>query len=176
MNNVNDDKPIKAVERLPREITPDRDLWPGIAARIDRKQRAKRPLWAYGLAASLFVVVGAGGLWFSLAKRAPEAVTVPGTQLADASPDPQSQYFAQRAALAENTVQSAPNLAPATREVILKNLRIIEGSMQQIQGALEKDPNNPRLRSLLYDRYQTEAQLLAATQQIQAQTTTRNEL
>lgn len=176
MNNVNDDKPIKAVERLPREITPDRDLWPGIAARIDRKQRAKRPLWAYGLAASLFVVVGAGGLWFSLAKRAPEAVTVPGTQLVAASPDPQSQYFAQRAALAENTVQSAPNLAPATREVILKNLRIIEGSMQQIQGALEKDPNNPRLRSLLYDLYQNEAQLLAATQQIQAQTTTRNEL
>jgi len=176
MNNVNDDKPIKAVEQLPREIAPGRDLWPGIAARIERKRRAKHPLWAYGLAASLFVAVGAGALWFGLAQRAPEATTVPATQLAAASPDPQSQYFAQRAALAENTVQSAPNLAPATREVILKNLRIIEGSMQQIQGALEKDPNNPRLRSLLYDLYQNEAQLLAATQQAQAQTTTRNEL
>jgi len=36
--------------------------------------------------------------------------------------------------------------------------------------------NNPRLRSLLYDLYQNEARLLAATQQIQAQTNQRNVL
>ena len=60
--------------------------------------------------------------------------------------------------------------------MILQNLRIIESSMEQIEGALEKDPNNPRLRALLYDLYQNESRLLAATQQIQAQTTQRNDL
>ncbi len=172
MNNVNDEKLQKAVEQLPRDITPANDLWPAIAARIGRKPRAVRPLWAYGLAASLFVAVGAGSLWFGLAPRAPGTV-VP-VQVAAA--DPNAAYFAQRAAFAESSVQSAPNLAPATRTVILQNLRIIESSMEQIEAALEKDPNNPRLRALLYDLYQNESRLLAATQQIQAQTTQRNDL
>lgn len=172
MNRIND-KLWEAVNRLQREIAPGRDLWPGIAARIERKYRSRRRRWVYGIAASLFVAVGAGGLWFSLTRRVP-IVTAPAQQIVAASPD--AQYFAQRASFAEHTVQSVPNLAPVTRAVILKNLRIIESSMQQIQGALEKDPDNPRLRSLLYDLYQDEARLLAATQQIQAQTATRNEL
>jgi hypothetical protein len=45
-----------------------------------------------------------------------------------------------------------------------------------MQAALDKDPNNPRLRALLFDLYQNEARLLAATQQAQAQTNTRNSL
>ncbi len=171
MNNVNDEKLQKAVDRLPRDVAPDRDLWPGIAGRIGRKQR-HRPLWAYGLAASLFVAVGAGSVWFGVARHTPEAAA---PQLA-AAPSPEAAYFAQRAAFAENTVESAPNLNPATRAVILKNLQVIEGSMQQIEQALEQDPNNPRLRALLYDLYQNEARLLAATQQIQAQTNQRNVL
>ena len=171
MNNVNDDKLQKNVDRLRRDIAPDHDLWPGIASRIGRKSRS-RPLWAYGLAASLFVAVGAGGVWFGLAQRAPETAA---PQFA-ATPSPEAAYFAQRAAFAENTVERAPNLSPATRAVILKNLQVIEGSMQQIEQALEQDPNNPRLRSLLYDLYQNEARLLAATQQIQAQTNQRNVL
>ena len=175
MNDVNDEKLRKTVDALPREIAPGRDLWPGISARIARQALPlpRRSPWPYALAASLFVAVFAGGLWFSLDRHAPGATT-PAPQLAAASPD--AQYFARRAAFAENTVQNAPDLTPATRAVILKNLRIIEGSMQQIQGALEKDPSNPRLRTLLYDLYQNEARLLAATQQIQAQTTMRNDL
>lgn len=172
MNHMNDEKLQKAVDRLPQEIAPGRDLWPGISARIGRKPRAARPLWAYGLAASLFVAVGAGSLYYGLAHHAPGA-KMP-VEIASTSPD--AQYYAQRAAFAENSVETAPNLAPATRAVILTNLKIIEGSMEQIQDALEKDPNNPRLRSLLYDLYQNEARLLAATQQIQTQTTQRNEL
>lgn len=172
MNNVNDQKFQKAVEQLPRDITPVTDLWPGIAARIGRQPRAAHPLWAYGLAASLFVAVGAGSVWFGLGERAP-GTSVP-AQVAAVGPD--AAYFAQRAAFAENSVQTAPDLAPATRTVILQNLRIIENSMQQIEGALEKDPNNPRLRALLYDLYQNESRLLSATQQIQAQTTQRNDL
>jgi hypothetical protein len=170
--NANEDKLQRAVDRLPREIQPDRDLWPGIAARIGRRPRAARPLWAYSLAATLVLAAFTGGLWLTFGRQAPNGgpaeITAVGTS--DAA------YFAQRAAYAESSVQSAPDLSPATRQVILKNLRVIETSMQQIQQALEKDPNNPRLRALLYDLYLNEARLLAATQQTQAQTTARNDL
>jgi hypothetical protein len=168
--NANDDKLQKALGRLPRDIEPGHDLWPGIAARIGRRPRVVRSLWAYGMAASLLVAVAAGSLWMGFGRQAPDS----GSTMASGVGD--NAYFAQRAAYAESTVQKATNLSPATRTVILRNLRIIEGSMQQIQQALESDPNNPRLRALLYDLYQNESRLLAATQQVQAQTNQRNDL
>lgn len=171
---MNDDKLKKALGDLPREVSPSRDLWPGIEGRIRRRRAAARSAWSYGLAASVLVAVAAGGLWagFHMQKQGgtPQEIVAVGTSA------PVDPYLAQRAAFAEQSVQSATDLAPATRAVILRNLRIIEGSMQDIQAALDKDPNNPRLRALLFDLYQNEARLLAATQQAQAKTTARNSL
>ena len=169
---MNDDKLKAALRELPREVDPSRDLWPGIEARLARRPRAVRPLWAYSLAASVLLAVAAGALWsvgLHHERGTPQEIVARGTS-------PQDTYFAQRAAYAEQSVQSATNLAPATRGVILKNLRIIESSMQDMQAALDKDPNNPRLRALLFDLYQNEARLLAATQQAQAKTTARTSL
>ena len=170
---MNDDKLKAALQRLPREVQPDRDLWPGIEGRIQRR-RAAHPAWGYGLAASLLVAVAAGGLWAGMHMQ--KQAAAPGVIVAEGSNVPTDPYLAQRAAYAESSVQSATDLPPATRAVILKNLRIIEGSMQGIQAALDKDPNNPRLRALLFDLYQNEARLLAATQQAQAKTNARNSL
>lgn len=170
---MNDHKLKAALKELPREVDPSRDLWPAIEARLARRPPAMRPLWAYSLAASVLVAVVAGALWsFGLRHgrdTTPQQIVAQGTSA-------QESYFAQRAAYAEQSVQSATNLSPATREVILKNLQIIETSMQSIQAALDQDPNNPRLRALLFDLYQNEARLLAATQQAQAKTTARNSL
>ena len=175
MNNETNDKLRAALAKLPPEVAPGRDLWPGIAARIGRPARAVlRPLWAYGLAASLLVGVGAAGMWFSLSRQAGGPPQV--ASLATSTAGGDTAYFAARAAYAEGSVQNAQNLSPATREVILKNLRIIEGSMQDIQQALAKDPNNAQLRGLLYDLYRNEAQLMAATQQLQIKNTVRTDL
>lgn len=168
--NANDDKLHDALGRLPREVQPAHDLWPGIAARLAARPRAVRPLWTYGLAASLLLAVAAGSLWVGFGRHADGGAAAPAASIGD------NAYFAQRAAFAESTVQGATNLSPETRAVILKNLRIIESSMQQIQQALVNDPNNPRLRALLYDLYQNEARLLAATQQVQARNNVRNDL
>lgn len=170
--NERDDKLQAALKKLPREIEPPRDLWPAIGARIAR--RRVRPLWSYGVAASLLVAAAAGALWTLTGPR-----TQPGAPqeiVGVSGGGGENAYLAQRAAYAESSVQTATNLSPATRQVILKNLRIIEGSMQDIQQALDKDPNNPRLRALLFDLYQNEARLLAATQRAQAQSDTRNSL
>jgi hypothetical protein len=171
MTTQPDSKLRAAIDRLPRHIDPARDLWPGIAQSIEHKVHAKpRPLWAYAMAASLMIGVGAAGMWFTLSQRASiqpsnlAQVTVGGATGGD-----ESAYFAQRAAFAEQSVETAPNLAPATRTVILNNLKIIENSIGQIQGALAKDPSNPQLQGLLLDLYQDESRLLSATQNVQMQ-------
>jgi hypothetical protein len=166
-----DDKLRSALDRLPREVTPSRDLWPSIEGRLKRRG-ATRPVWSYGLAASVLVAVAAGGLWAGVHMQQHTTQVI----VADGASAPADPYLLQRAAYAEQSVQSATDLAPATRAVILKNLRIIEGSLQDIQAALDKDPNNPRLRALLFDLYQNEARLLASTQQAQAKTNARNSL
>jgi hypothetical protein len=170
--NQNHEKLDSSLKQLPREVQPGRDLWPGIEARL-KPRRAMQPLWSYSLAASLLMAVAAGGLWIGLGAHQKQAT--PQVIVASGNADSDT-YFAQRAAFAENSVQTATDLSPATRQVILQNLHIIEGSMQNIQDSLDKDPNNPRLRALLFDLYQNEARLLAATQQAQAQTNTRNSL
>ncbi|HEY4126819.1 MAG TPA: hypothetical protein VGN70_02100 [Gammaproteobacteria bacterium] len=171
--NQEHDKLDSTLKRLPREVQPSHDLWPGIDARLKRRH-AVRPLWTYGMAASLLVAVAAGALWFGVGMH--HQAGTPQEIVASGTGSPQNAYLTQRAAFAEDSLQSAKDLSPATRAVILKNLRIIEGSMQDIQAALDKDPNNPRLRALLFDLYQNEARLLAATQQAQAKTTARDSL
>jgi hypothetical protein len=170
--SMNEDKLKAALERLPREVPPQRELWSGISSRIERKR--VRPLWSYGLAASLLVAVAAGALWAGFGMHA--RTGTPAETVAAGGNPAGNAYLAQRAAFAENSVQNAANLAPATKAVILKNLRIIESSMQDIQAALDKDPNNTRLRALLFDLYQNEARLLAATQAADAKTNARNSL
>lgn len=162
MNIQNEDKLRAALDRLPHDIKPERDLWPAISARISTKPQRVRPLWSYGLAAGVLLAAFGSLFWYTAAHQAAQAPV-----LAESSSD---AYLNARASYAEYTVQSAPNLSPKTRAVILKNLKVIEGSMQQIQQALKEDPNNTRLRSLLYDLYQNEAALMSATQQIQTHT------
>lgn len=171
MNIGNDHKLSEALDGLERDIKPGRDLWPGISARIAAKPRRVRPLWAYGLAAGVLLVASGGLLWFAVSHGVGQ-----GSMLAETQAPPPDSYLSARASYAEYTVQNAPNVAPATRQVILKNLKVIEASMQLIQQAIDKDPNNTRLRSLLYDLYQNEAALLAATQQIQTHNTVRTDL
>lgn len=171
---MNDDKLNTALGKLPREVAPSRDLWPGIEGRLKQRCAAASSAWSYGLAASVLVAVAAGGLWagFHMQQRngTPQETVAMGTSA------PADPYLTQRAAYAEQSVETATDLTPATRAVILKNLRIIESFLQDIQAALDKDPNNPRLRALLFDLYQNEARLLASTQQAQAKTNARNSL
>ena len=63
------------LRQLPREIEPGRDLWPGIAAAIERRpeRRASRHSWAF-LAMAASVVLAAGLFW----KTRPVEITTPG--------------------------------------------------------------------------------------------------
>ena len=175
MNSEYDDELRAAFGQLPRQIQPQHDLWPGIAARITRGRRASRPqFWAYGLAASLLVAIGAGASWLLLPQRS-GMVATPLAQSAAPPATVDIDYLQARAAFAANVTHGG-GMSPATRAVILHNLGIIDRSMHDIQGALAQDPNNPHLRGLLFDIYQNEATLLAAAQNAQVQPTTRTDL
>lgn len=149
-----------------REREPGRDLWPGIAARLDapktvafraRASRSVAPWWAAAAAA-----VVAAAVTFALTRPpsdAPRAASAsPATMASDddatASVVPASHgagdedYARAMASLLAALDQGKDRMAPGTRVVVERNLAVIDRALSDIQAALAKDPNNTDLMRL----------------------------
>jgi hypothetical protein len=161
----------KAVESLPREMLPERDLWPAIAAQIaPRRHRLQR--WSIAAVFACVIALGAALATLSLHRQQTPATLAsrqPATQPQPvaAAPLPNERTRMLTAAIRRSTRQD-----PHTQAVLLKNLDLVETSITHIQQALNEDPANPGLQPLLYQQYRNEATLVAAAQQVQLQTST----
>lgn len=170
-DEIRDETLRKAVESLPREIAPQRDLWPGIAARISpRRQRFQ----TWSVAAGVTCVIAVGAIAIALSTHRPQApatlaskqpVTQPRPVATAPSPDERTRMIAA-------TITRSTHQDPRTQAVLLKNLDIVETSITNIQHALNEDPGNSGLQPLLYQQYRNEATLVAAAQRVQLQTAT----
>lgn len=170
-DEIRDETLRKAVESLPREVTPERDLWPGIAARIAPRRHRLLP---WSVAAGFACLVAIGAILAALSLRGPQAPTIlAGRQPATrprpvaAAPSPDERTRMVAATIVRSTRQD-----PHTQAVLLKNLDVVETSITLIQQALNEDPGNPGLQPLLYQQYLSEATLVAAAQRVQLQTAT----
>ncbi len=154
-----------ALRTLPREASPQHDLWPGIARRLEQKPRTQ---WLpVALAASVLVsVISAGFTWKIWSdQREQQALQLAQQQSArDMVQSWQQPYQTARASYAEQMPSLLANLDEQTRAEVARNLQIIQSASQNIATALEKDPNDPTLRRLLL---QTLDQELSLYQQVQ---------
>jgi hypothetical protein len=187
------DGPGRIEERarqLPAELSPARDLWPGIEARIRdaagqsvpvpaRARSAWLPLAA--AASLIFAVAFAGFLHFA---RGPEPTT-PGQVASHAPPPPApfgpdhnlgNRYQAARAGLTDDFEQRLRALPPETRASVLQNLETIRSAMAEINSALGKDPANQFLQQQLLATYQDELMVLANLQRVTERLSIRNEI
>jgi hypothetical protein len=182
------------LESLPRELPPERDLWPDIAARIgDPKLRlrgvvpASRPgfrtgwrLLAAAAAVALVAVLGihvyfGDGEFFQdpppQAALAPEVLSTfgPGHALG-------SGYQAARAGLADDLERRLEALPPETRATVLENLEAIRQAVAEINAALGDDPSNVLLQHQLLAAYQDELAVLAHLNRLTDRLPPRNEI
>jgi hypothetical protein len=110
---------IEGLERLARAKAPERDLWPGISARLKTRRRSRYGLMQFALAASL--VAGLAAV-FTLSLQ-------PG--------------------VAPGFGDEALPLSHDTRAIVEANLSIVRHTERQIRQALEQNPDSTTLRSLL---------------------------
>lgn len=174
MNNTSDDKLDAALTRLPRNIEPQHDLWPGISARIKpRRQSWSHDIWSRAGAVAAVVVVAVSVIWVAVGNRMPASddalftATVPATHVSSGN-DPRMVFTAQLA--------SDHDLPPKARHALLDNLRLLNDSIRRTRAALKKYPDDVNLQALLFNLYEQEAQLMNEAQQAQIQTTVRNML
>jgi hypothetical protein len=135
----------KHLASLPAEMSPSRDLWPGIEGRI-RAPAARRWLPA-SIAAGVMLGVAALVLSSRVGERdhgsQPVAVVEPSP--ADGS-DP---WESARLRYSQDWPTVRDQLGPETAAVIERNLEIIHRANVDLQIALERQPDNPALRRLL---------------------------
>jgi hypothetical protein len=125
MNHENEDRiegPVEGLDRLTRARTPQRDLWPGIHARLAARRRSRYGLVQFALAASL--VAGLAAVFsLNLQRQADPAGAV------------------EMAALPKHDASS--------RAIVEAHLSMVRQAERQVRQALEQNPDSPTLRSLL---------------------------
>ena len=167
MSQERADKLIERAAELGTGISPERDLWPGIAERI--AEPAKRR-WTPFLAQAAAVVLLIGGsssvtLWVTRDEQ-PAPV-----QFA-----PQELVFEQVAFGSEHTFGSVYRgasgdyrqqldeqlelLSPEVRAEVEDNLALIRGAIDEITAALEESPDSELLQELLLRSYRDQHALM----------------
>lgn len=149
-----------ALGKLPRDVTPLRDLWPGIARGVVRTPRSTSRLgagpWMAFAAAAAALGIIAAVLWVVVHGRA----AAPGGRLADserpsagvlaAFGEPRDpRYLATRAALEKTFNERLAQLDPGTRAKIQADLGAIRKAREDIRKALVAQPDSPILEQLL---------------------------
>jgi hypothetical protein len=186
---------VEAASRLPREIAPERDLWPGIAARLEPGDRT-RAIWrgwhlagAVAAAVALVTVSSLITLWVTdrpdsvpvSRVQTPAGIARPARALngnATFGPDYLlgPKYEKARQQLSQDLDTQLETLPPETREVIEKNLAQIRQALTEINGALADDPGNVLLQQLLMAAYQDELTVLMEVNRMARSLPTRKEI
>lgn len=161
---------LQRLDELPRGIEPPRDLWPGIAARLQAAapvQPAARlsagshrwvPLAA---AASLFIAVGAALFSYQAMHATPTqnlawAPAVPSQQVAHI----EQLHAAERARLRGVLADRATSMDAQTLATLRENLEIMDRASEEIRAAIKAHPRNGQWVNLLLDNYQQEFDML----------------
>ena len=164
-----------ALDALPREVQPGRDLWPGVAARLEPRGGigAGRRLWPAAAAEALVAVtalVTAGLLRHEATPVARQAPAVPAVTYAAATFGPgqvlDPAYDAARRELARTLSARIDRLPPEARRQLERNLAELRRASAEINAALELSPGDPLLEELLLNAYQDELAVLASVNQL----------
>ncbi len=171
---------IRLAREWRRDVEPERDLWPGIESAISTPRRVVSGPWltprrialaaaaALVAAVTLFVVRQAE----TPAAVPTEAMRADTFELVPTVDESRSLALASERARVEGGLMHVredllrtihlrrDDLDPETREMVDRNLEIIDRAIGEIYRELERNPDNRVLEQLLAETYQREAEFL----------------
>ncbi len=157
---------------LPREIPPPRDLWPGIASRLDSNQGRK--IWRIPnflpLAAAAGIAAILATALFSLPPRESETVARLPIETPKTAPSHapallpvatvEIGFVQTRAVLMKRFEAQKSRAAPEQVAIVEHTLSTMDSAVQDIHAALERDPYNASLLFKLSHTRRSELRLL----------------
>ena len=166
MNEERDDKLIAAAQGLSTEISPERDLWPGIARAIAEPQRSRwTPLLAQAAAVVLLVGASSSLTYVAVKDRQQVAAVVPANLVFEQASFGSRyalglEYQEAHRDLSAQLDQELARLSPEARGDVEENLQVIRGAIAEINAALEEEPDRALLQDLLLQTYREELALM----------------
>ncbi|MEO1580198.1 MAG: hypothetical protein AAFR91_00015 [Pseudomonadota bacterium] len=159
------DKLDAAIAGLDRDIKPERDLWRAIEAQI----KPQESFWQWRVAASVFATsLLIGLLLFPEGENTPPMAnatidfSLPEQDIQTARYSGLDAEFMQvREDSLDMLADRLSELSPATQGVILGNLNIIRESIDEINRAIEAEPDNLELQQLLQIAYRQEMAIVS---------------
>lgn len=176
--NSKDDKLTQAARGLATEISPSRDLWPGIEAAITAPAQTRQTPWYAQAAAVLLLVAVSSLVTYTLVRQegAEAPPVVAQAPAGEATVEKPHMTFERAAFGGEHTLASLygraggnvesnldealSSLSPEARADIERNLAVIRQAIAEISGSLEQEPNNQFLQELLVEAYRNELTLM----------------
>lgn len=167
MNDKYDDKLMAAAGKLATEISPQRDLWPGIEQAIVKPKRS-RWIPVLAQAAAVVLLVGASSMvTYYVVSDDPQAVEVQVVEVMRPALNTELAAFGGRTMLGEKyrithgeiTSQlhrELERLSPEARADVERNLAVIRQAIGDINQALAREPDNELLQELLANAYREE--------------------
>ena len=170
---------------LPDSVEPARDLWPDIAARLDRPSKVVQGRFAptsrrwMAVAAAAALSIGALVVAYTMgrhhadpmvARASATPAAVPASLAAPSSASVEAQFREARSELLAALEQRRDFLSDETLQVVHDNLDVIDQAIYRISAALDSDPDNSMLRSQLTWAYQQQIQLLQRANRLPAET------
>ncbi|MCU0302722.1 MAG: zf-HC2 domain-containing protein [Thermoanaerobaculales bacterium] len=163
----------EAVSALPRSVAPERDLWPGIAARIEQRRVVRGVFggrlgdprrWATAAAAAAVLAVSVTAAYLVGAGRARVAVVeppAPGPAAVQATYGGAADELERaRDLLRAGLERRRDELSPETWAVVMDNMAVIDEAIARIETALADDPEDGRLNRQLALAYRRQIDLL----------------
>jgi hypothetical protein len=165
-------KLLAAAGALPREGAPERDLWPSVVERLVARRgsapaKLLRPLTLLPLAATLILAVTVA---FSIQQRRrrdlsqhpdvriePAALVWP-SDTVDRAAAEYEEAARQLSLAVERERQSLP---PGAAETVARNIKVIDGALDELREALRKEPGNPLLARLLVATHRQKVDVLS---------------
>jgi len=168
-----DDELMAAAADLNTEVSPERDLWPGIEQVISQPAKPARTVWnsVWAQAAAVLLLVGgsSGVTYLAMTKDSNVLSPVVGEptlvfdsvsgsfgSMYNLGPD----YQDARRSLAAKLDEELSRLTPEERDNVQKNIEVIRTAIDDINLALAEEPDNALLQKLLINTYREELDLM----------------
>jgi hypothetical protein len=169
MNEERDDRLAVAARQLATDITPQRDLWPDIELAItETAPRRSRwtPMFAQAAAIVLLIGASSGLTYLAVKDDRPVVIQQPAPEYTferaafGSNYTLGSDYLDTRADVVARFEQEFERLSPEQRQDVEQSLEVIRGAINDINEALQQDPDNILLQDLLMKTYHEELNVM----------------
>lgn len=161
-----DDKLDRAARQLATEISPERDLWPEIAAEITAPRRSRwMPMLAQAAAVVLLVGASSAVTYVAVKDDSGPVVNIAPELVFEQASFGGNYHLGPGFQDARNSLRAAldvelERLSPDASSDVRANLEMIHQAIVEIDAALEKEPDNTLLQQKLLRVYREELTLL----------------